>query len=414
MRLTDTERLRAVLCTTASIAGAIAVGGCASTGYVPPEAINPPTRAFAKATADFTAGVRKDETATYRQEVRRDDFTKLTLAVMKNPAAATTTLKDEAPKIREFLCLPRYGYDRITHRVAYLDAVAATLNDRAKDPADSLSELFVALSASYTIGVTDEAPPDKYDAWLKDPKGGQHCVEVIDNADPLAVRDYVGEEFSILGAKAALETIWSVIEPLVTGILSNVDRERRAAAIRDYFANADNVKALKDQLSATESFLVKEFGIRQRRSAGEATVAAAVLFEPTAAHWQKIVVIANRADCKQSLPKLADNKSDPRAVACVNEAMSAAAGPLKAALDAANGFDAAVEMQLPKERLSAQVDTLRDIALGKQPAKDQVKALWAALSRYVALFQTARGTVSDENRKKIRDALDALAKALGG
>ena len=114
----------------------------------------------------------------------------------------------------------------------------------------------------------------------------------------------------------------------------------------------------------------------------------------------------------QDAVKAEEAKTDPGVMDCMTRALDAVSAPLQAALDAADAFDTAVEMKVPEERLSKQVDTLRDIALGKQPPEKQVKALVEATSRYLALFRTARETVSDENKKKIKDALKALDGAL--
>ena len=152
----------------------------------------------------------------------------------------------------------------------------------------------------------------------------------------------------------------------------------------------------------------------QRKTAGNAASAAATLFEPNAAHWAKIKGVAATPRCRSALAMLVTKKTDPIGVACLNEAMAAASEPLNNALTGADAFDKALERQLPASgnRLSQQMDTLRAVALGQQPADQQLQALWAATLRYATLFQTAEEAVSPENRKKITDAFSKLAEAL--
>ena len=81
-------------------------------------------------------------------------------------------------------------------------------------------------------------------------------------------------------------------------------------------------------------------------------------------------------------------------------------------LDAADKLDAALDKTLPKEKLSAQIDTVAKIARGEAPDEAQMTALWGALTRYLALYNTVKDVGSDANKKKVNDALDALKKAL--
>lgn len=67
---------------------------------------------------------------------------------------------------------------------------------------------------------------------------------------------------------------------------------------------------------------------------------------------------------------------------------------------------------LPESKLSEQIDTVAKIARGEAPTEDQAKALWAALTRYATLYGTVKDVGSDANKKKLKDGLDALKKAL--
>jgi hypothetical protein len=87
-------------------------------------------------------------------------------------------------------------------------------------------------------------------------------------------------------------------------------------------------------------------------------------------------------------------------VKCIQDALDAAAVPLNQALDAADLFDAAADQQLPSERLSAQVDTLHEVASGVQPDEAKLKSLWAAGVRYSALFKLGEDAASAANQRK--------------
>lgn len=394
--------------------------GCAKIkrGYVPPEALDPPASNFSTAIATFSQNVQKDHLATYRRDVRHDLFVATVRDFMEseNPNAEQLARMTDAESPTDFLCLPRYGYQRVAVRVGNLDAVGTALGERLKASSDDISKLFQALGTSYTIRTNAKEPPGTYDEWERS-EDGKRCVDSVKNGDPFITRTYVGTEFAFAAVPAAIavaEAVWAVVKPVAVGTLKNIDLERRNAAVREYFEDEKNVDALKLDLKDTEDFLQKEFQLSQVRSAGQAASAAAILFDPAAAHWTKIKQIAGTAKCRSAIVRLKSDRTEPAGVTCLNDALAAASGPLEQALNSADAFDAAMGQQLPKDsdRLSVQVDTLRDIALGKQPNEAKVEALWAATLRYAALFQTAKDAASAANQKKIDDAISALLKTM--
>jgi hypothetical protein len=412
-----------------------ALDGCITNGgYVPPEAMSKPVGEFSKNVAKFTEGVEKEQLSKYRREVRRDYLlsTVRDLSETKELSPEVIEKTIEQPKKR-YLCEPRYAYQRIISRTGYLSAISVSVGDRVSASSDELGPLIKALGTNYEIHSSSKDVPSTYDEWLTSDIGKQ-CVQTTENADPFATRQYIGQEMGLAAIPAGIalvETVWGIIKPLTVATFKNVDIERRNEAIREYFSNQKNVDLLKEKLEMTENYLDKEFQLSQERTAGRAAASAKSLFDPKSQHWQKALEVFSKKECInageewENTNKITDDKakeeaqkqymSSPSRFSCINNAMSALAQAQDEALDAADAFDVALDRQLPKnkeERLSGQVDTLRDIAQGKQPAEDKIRALWAACVRYATLFELADTAKSDENQKKIKDAWAAFQKEL--
>jgi len=394
------------------------LSGCSGEArYVPPEALNPAASSFSQDIASFAQSVQQDHLATYRREVRRDMFvgTVRDFAETEEWDEATLNAALKAQTAQIFLCKAQYGYQRIALRVGFEQTIGVALGSRVQASSSDVEKLVEALTTTYSIKSDAKVSPPTYDAWLNS-TDGKHCVDSTQSADPFITRNYVGTEIGVAAIPAAitaLESIWSLIQPVIVSTLQTVNLERRNAAIRAYFVDPNNIKLLKDNLLATESYLEKEFALAQQRSAGRAVVAAEILFSPTAEHWTKIKSIVGTSQCRAALKELSLHKTALEGVSCVQGALDAASAVLEQALNASDAFDVAQEQQLPSERLSAQIDTLQQIANGKQPTEAALKALWAAAVRYATLFKTAESVTSAANQKKIEDGGNALVKALG-
>jgi hypothetical protein len=135
------------------------------------------------------------------------------------------------------------------------------------------------------------------------------------------------------------------------------------------------------------------------------------LFDASTAHWAKVEAVAGTPNCRAAALR---SGKDATNVACFDAALSALREPIDVALGAAESFDAGIEQTLPGagDKLSGKIDTLRDIALGRNPAEDQVKALWAAALRYTALYKNFETAASSDNKKKATDAWNTFIKSI--
>jgi hypothetical protein len=416
MPMTQYRGRRPWLTSLLSIVTAALLGGCAG-GYVPPEAINPPTATFAASISTMGTALRTDRLTGYRHDIRDG----IMIDVLRAMAEKRPLM---VPTPADWLCQPQFMYSRKLQLISAVEVKGKLLADRTQGPSDKLGELFSALGRDYSIVASDAMPPTTWSQWVDDSeadaKAGKAplplCLASIETANLYQTRTLGGpENFGIGEAITLFETIWGVIKTVVTDGLKNVDMERRAAAIRAYFSDQTKVNALKSELARIESFVDVEWTLQQNRTAGRARADFEVLFDLASPHWTAVSTITGSPDCQLvALGGTPARPTSPARVRCMEALRSAVKAPLSAALDSADKFDVALAQTLPAdaERLSKQLDTLREIALGRNPPEERVKALWAAMLRYVAFSQSVQTTISDANVKKISDAWDGLMKAL--
>ncbi len=379
--------------------------------YVPPEALNKPITDLADGIASFGDKVQKETLSSYRRNAREDLAKTVIYAYFTGPTWAPDG--PASTPVRDLVCKPRYGHLRISGPLLNTMARGTAVKDVIKAPSDSVGELFKSLGEKYAVDPALTTVPGEYDVWLED--GGKECADQVVNANPFATRDYVGQESggAIAAGFALLQTVWDVVKPALTAGLQNIDRERRNSAVQQYFAKPENVKAMKDDLEHVEDFLSKEFSLAQRRAAGEAVSQYAAFNDQNAQHWKNAMAAANATGCQEGIRALP--KGGPQrnvGIVCLGKVYEALTPALDHVLDAADKLDLALDKTLPKERLSAQIDAVAKIARGEAPDEAQMKALWGALTRYLALYNTVKDVGSDANKKKVNDALDTLKKAL--
>lgn len=397
----------------AVLAASAFLASCASAPngqYVPPEALAKPVTDLAEGIATFGDKVQKETLAGYRRSARED--------LMKG--AVYTYFRDSdwkkkplATPLHVLICKPRYGYLRISGPLQNTIARGNSVKDLTKAPSDSLGELFKALGDKYAVDPTLVSTSDDYSTW--EANDGKECISQVKNADPFTTRSYVGQESAgVVAAGISLfQTIWDVVKPALTSGLQNIDREKRNTAVQRYFADPKNVTAMKDDLQHVEGFLSKEFDLAQRRAAGEAVVQYIAFKNPSGEHWKKAIAAANESGCASAIKQLNQPPADNEVgITCLNKVFEALVPAMSKTLDAADKLDAELDKTLPKDKLSDQIDTVAKIARGEAPTEVQAKALWGALTRYASLYGTVKDVGSDANKKKIKDGLDALKKAM--
>lgn len=389
----------------------ILLEGCSSGSYVPPEALAPPSKQLSTALQEFSNKTQSEQLLKYRRSAREDLMRAAVADFLKGDDLSHEAFDLGMPKPRDLLCLPRYGYLRISVPAQNITGRATAVNNLLAPSSDETVDLIKDLGKKYSIDVTKTEVPDNYDTWING--AGEPCADAVKNADPFATRNYIGKESLISNAatiKTAFDAIWGILKPAVDGTLQNIDLERRNNAIREYFADQNNVNELKRDIEHIEGFQRNEFELEQRRTAGLAVVAQADAFDKS--QFDAAINIAKKKDCKDNLKRLNDTKTHPEGATCMTAIFAALDNKFNAALDAADKFDNSIEKQLPTESLSSQVDTLSKIAQGKNPPEAQAKAFWATLLRYATLFNTVKETESDENREKINNTLDTLRDSL--
>lgn len=373
------------------------------------EEINPPTAAFVAASDKMATSLRTGPLATYRRSLRQDAFVADIYDLAQQKSLDTLPLKSRKVPVG-WLCAPTYQYNVYALPLAALDARNKVLGERVKTPGDDIGPLITALGTSYAIPAEKGGGLEpSYGQWI-DGKG-KDCKALVDAGDPFATRQLTTNESLIASGMAAItliETIWKVAKPVAVGTLKIVDTERRAAAIKAFFSDTDNVARMKEQFILLETFIDDEIKHEKTKAAGNAAAMALILYDPEAPHWAKIREAMSAGSCSRGEPDRGQKKT------CIDSLLAAASKPLAEALDAADKFDVVLGRELPakNERLSDQVETLRKIARGEQVTDDHLKAVWAAAMRYIALFQTIGDAASSDNQKKITDALAAFEKAI--
>lgn len=396
---------------------AAALAGCGTSGrpgYVPPEALSPPAAQLADGILKFGVDVKKDSAADYRRKVR-EDLIRIAVITYVHGDLGQKSFEGATPQPVDLLCEPNYSYARVIVPIENTVAKSTAIKELLNPPAEGWKPLLKALGTTYTVKVDSTEVVADYDKWLTTPDGTA-CADLAKTADSHVTRDYIGREFALASGLAAAKTlwdsIWGIVKPAVEGALTNADLERRNEALRRYFSNPQNVEALKRDLKSTEDFIDREFKLARTKTAGLAVVAQAHLFDFGSAHWKQVV--SDAASCKQALRARSTNKTHLAGVRCLDKVFSTLSPAVNEALDAADKFDESLAKQLPptEKRLSAQVETVAAIARGEIPDDDRTKALWAAVVRYATLYNTVKDVGSDDNRKKLDDALKAFREAL--
>lgn len=412
-------KLRSVNAPIQVIVLLVGLSGCATGkgpgGYVPPEALSKPGAEVSEALLAFGSGVQSQTLVNYRRAAREDMLRGAMRDFLMAGVFTDKAFSALMPEPRDVLCLPRYGYLRISTPIVATNAKATAVKELVKPASDDIKALIKALGDRYTIDVTSPPLTVSYDTWVAT-GSGLSCVKAVETADPFATRDYIGREFALGSALVAFnslfETVWGLAKPVVTGALQNVDIERRNQAVRDFFSDDRNVAALKSDIEHIETFLRREFTLEQRKTAGAAVAAQAAVLDPNSAHWRDAVASVGKSTCGASISRLVTNKTDPAGVACLRTAYRVLDPAITLALDEADRFDASMEKELPESRLSGQIDTVSEIARGKMPADDRLRAMWGVLIRYATLYDTVRDFDSKANKEKWDEALEAFRKAL--
>jgi hypothetical protein len=413
-----------VLCATLS--------GCASGdgkgGYVPPEALASPSAKMSEGLSAFTTSVQTKTLANYRRAQREDTLRAAIRDVVMAKQLSIEDFHRNMPTPLVVLCKARYSYVLIATPVEVTAAKAEAVKELLTPPSSDIKELLKATRTKFTIDVTEPAVLDAYDSWLM--KHGRPCAIAVEQADPFVVRASLTQEAgagtALVAFNSLIETVWAIVKPALVGTLQNAEIERRNRAVRDFFADTNNTKALKADIIRIEDFLQKEFDLQSKRNAGISVSSLRILTNFSDPHWTKAMAIADKGQCRESIRNLAivkldargakpervDSKTDPAGVTCLNNVYAALAVPMKTALDAADAFDEIMDRQLPQQKLSAQVDIVSDLAQGKMSDEARMRAMWGVLVRYATLFDTIHDTASEANKKKLDDATEALGKTL--
>jgi hypothetical protein len=291
---------------------------------------------------------------------------------------------------------------------AHLGAVSKVATSRLQDPSSDIGALLRALGTDYSLRVATPPRPEDRGAWIE-----TNCRPDIREADPFSTRTEAPREAVQFGAAVgALTTFWELIKPAGTAVLREVDRERRAAAIRAYFADDRNVELLRASIGVLEDFLRQEADILRHTAAGRALVAFERLRNPASAS-QRIDGALRSTACRDAVGQLGTN---PARVECMEAALKRIDKLLSDALAAATAYDRVATLRVPAQadRLSQHLDVVVRAARGEASTEEQLEAYGRALLRYVALAETLQKSASTENMKKAREALETFQKALGG
>lgn len=387
------------------LAGSLVLSGC----WTPPELYTGPVQTLVAATTEVSQATAQ-ELDGYTGAVRRDlVVARVSNAVLRgvgrgaSHASTIGTLSTE-----DFLCLPRWLHAERAAASAHLGAVSQVAASRLQDPSNDIGALLRALGTDYSLRVAAPPRPEDRGAWI-----AANCRPDIEAADPFATRTEAPREAVQIGAAiAALTTFWDLIQPAAIAIGREIDRERRAAALRAYFADDRNVQLLQHSIGVVEDFLKQEFEVRRNLAAGRAVVAFERLRNPTA-DAQRLDSALRDAACQRATGQIGTSAAR---VTCIEAALGRIDSLLTTALAAASAYDRLAAAKVPDqaERLSQRLDVVVRAARGQASTEEQLDAYRRALLRHVALADTLQKTASTENMNKARDAFENLRRALGG
>ncbi len=398
---------------TALAAAALAIG---ATSAASAQALPPGADAFV-ASANALARSASERVdlgrATARLDVLRHAVTEKLLAAGAGQTIYLDTLDEQA-----LLCRVRGAHLAVAAHRNYLQALAARIEEVGK-PAqiDNLLVAVKALFAGQSIDLTGAVPSAAELAGLEQLQR-ERCERDFREFGRIAYGRALAtgeaatefpEAAGFFGPVAALvDAIVSVVAPVVVEGSRIVDEQRRRAAIKAFLADPVNRAAIKGAGTKLADEVASFIMSKRMKLAG-------VFSEQTAVLRHAPVELAKLDACKALLalpqkPALRSSGAPSDVfVLCWRSAWTQLEPIVASALKAADEYDQIADAGNPDnakkafEPLSNALDTLANDRLSPETA-------WALAVRLIGFAEKVSTATSNENRDRIRKAIDDLVK----
>ncbi|UYY57167.1 hypothetical protein [Sphingomonas sp. S2-65] len=358
-----------------------------------------PIDAFGAQTAKLGTVVN-DEVTRYPTD-RRGAYLRHAVASRILFAAQGEQGRFELQPLKDFTCKPRVAIEGQSQQSRYLAAVAEALKNTAAAPSEKVGELLVALGKSYAITVALET----------EAKEEARCAAEFAPAGVAAYRAAaypIGapEAFTVAGVIAGVKALKGVFEGLATIILKPVDDARRAAALREFLGNPENIKRLKDAVNDNSAFLAGAMAERRM-------LAANALDAGHEGFGDKLrgADLSTLSACKGlKLDASLDAFDQPGFRACHAQLWQAVSADAAKLLTTAAAYDTEANKH-PDEagkKLKEAIDKLSKLGAGELTAEELAQLISTYADAAAALETLIDQAGSDETRKKIDDAIKQI------
>ena len=366
--------------------------------------------AFTKAVEGYVAAVdgqakesRADARAAHLKQIIYAYLMRSDLASRPSLSVVDTAGGTQFDGFTLFLCAPRVGFSEIEGHETYLRNLSAGLQELTNSPPDKLIPLIYSLSKDYSTALGAQPPSNNDLPFDKTPVFSK-CAEDI-AIYPTAAYGPFDSDARLFGAILGLiDVIKSTIVPAAKAVLTQVDRARRNAAIKEFILDDKNREQMAASIAETNKFMERALAYENAKAVLKTKDAYFHLFEP-----------ANPAaeidGCK---PYLKVTRSDEDTLKQSREfqrchaALTKAWGEsMVAAVTAAGEYDAKADGQLAfsSAKLDQSIDYIHRVAKGQRLGEKETSEFIGGVLAIMAAAQKVETAMSDDNIDKIEEAV---------
>ena len=421
------------------VAAALALAGC-----VPMDALKPGVDAVVEVNSRLSpaldAVLERQRTAQRLDIVRaalteailggRLDFENVAKTILPEPSPNAARpvpagYKDRRVVQRVLLCEPRDAYAVARAHQSYTTLSVAGARETAAASSDKPGELVGSIFTDWSRRFPSAmaAAPDVRGPCVRDLDAYQ---AILFPRDAVA-RPETDPVTAITAAISLVEVLYEVFRPAIIGGLQEIDRARRAEALQAWLNNDTNARRLQAAIDDARLRIVRA----QQRTNAEATarfVRSTRPYEAGSAQLGSSARVLSGVDCRRARAAYqpsAGNDTEVRRMPdferCFAALLAVWAPVNEEMLTAAAEFDRVADTAINRapDDFESRVAHLRAIATGSlDPTTPEGRAVlegFYALGVRVAawLEQVNDAASSEENRKKVREALDRLREAVG-
>jgi hypothetical protein len=348
--------------------------------------------AFAEAAKEMSKNAAV-ELGQYRTNLRLLRFrTALTEVIVRDVQLLSFIGTTDVDLLAEMLCEPRVRFVTARASLQHIEGVSSSLQAVAAPPKSDLKDLIQSLGKDYSIAV--KAAPSALDV-------GRGCRKDLEDyvATVYPLQAEQPEALELLSAaKALYDVLKEIVAPLATRALVEVDSYRRARAIDRYFEDKGNRDRLAGSIQQLSKLLADAETRRRHMSVASF-----------------IVAVSEFSNVGVSCTARGRDRKQPEFQGCYKKIWTAWEPRVIQVLSVAADYDQAADQEhgIAGAKLGNVVKDLHGLAEGRV-SEETVKALFATATRVLTLAEDVRtAATSEENRKKVTEALAKVKQALG-